>query len=976
MTDKNLDFNKKYEQIENLFHKLQIENVSKNLEISRLREEIQKYRKTTKDTSGNFPLPDEFKTRWETLIKTSIMDSLENISLNFILLMKVINIIVKLIYDISKIKIKEKISEILKCLGINNNKEENIKNFFDKFKILIFQDYFNTIFKIKNEEFTNEIVNNIKNEIIYKESKLFSSEEKKNILKDLKNKNIEKFIIEIYYLCLYMNINDPQLIIRTSTEINYKYYSKKKYSNIEGFSNENDICLLLLNPPVTKSNFNYKGIKPTVCIIDNPTEEIKKLCEKQNNPNKQDEIKELAKSFYKPSNYINYFRSNKIAKDKDNKSQLLIKRNISINNFSNDFSLNSFDKCKVNNSFYDRIKSKDDFFYNYKYNFDNILKNIISINNCKSYKSEFLNINHNKFKKLYKGLAFPKKNCVINKIHNLKRNQERNISFLSFHDSHIILKNLNKIGKNPIQKKSKSNKSSSPISPRKSPSFLFEKDKNNIRKIISMINSRNQQKSKNYKSEKFLRNKRKLILNKENSNLFLKIKDIKQLQEYSCYARKNNKKMDININKEEGKTVFNDTIEDKSNITKNISTLKETIPMINNEYEKNLSNLDSKKIKINKIIIKKQHIPFTNIINQSEPNISIVEDIKLMKNYVQIPKNNIINKKENLLFKEKYLYNKDNSNSFIYCNNINCNLNTNNIYFKTNNNSILSNYNIESEFICNKNNCNKNIHKNIKSKEYNNNNNSLSIQKLDNKNKNFSSNGIRIKKKKNIFNKNDNNIEHYGKESKSKNDKNKYNSNYNLYNKKKYNDSSQLSIISSNSQLNIHANKNLYNIIKPENQIKDNKNKKMQKKCILLCKKNFIDINSKKKQNENSKIKLNTEKNQDNYINIDSLRNINKVEFEVHHPKNEKNNYVMNEKSSKYNSKKNNDKKFSTFLSDNKENKNNNRIKTKIKNNMYKYDRNITNENRKKSKDPINNDKKYYLNNLLTFNEKIIANNI
>ena len=213
--------------MEILIHKLQIENVTKNNEILKLREEMKHFKKNIKDTASNFPLPDEFKSRWESLIKTSVMDILENSSYNSILLMRVINIIIKYVYEISIVKIRQKVLELLKCLGINDNREENINNFFDKFQKLIFQDYFNTIFAINITEFGKELISNIKNEILIKEGKLFSEIDKENILKDLNCPNINEFIIELFYLCLYMNINEPQLIIKTSTEIKYKYFNKK-----------------------------------------------------------------------------------------------------------------------------------------------------------------------------------------------------------------------------------------------------------------------------------------------------------------------------------------------------------------------------------------------------------------------------------------------------------------------------------------------------------------------------------------------------------------------------------------------------------------------------------------------------------------------------------------------------------------------------------------------------------------------------
>lgn len=866
--------------LELLIHKLQIETAKKNIEISRLNEELQQYKKSTKDTSNNFPLPEEFKTRWETLIKTSAMDAFENISLNHILFMKTINIIVNLLYEISAKKIKEKICDILQCLGLTEKREENIKKFFKKFKKLIFQDYFNSIFKINNDEnFVKEIIMDIKNKI-KKNGKNFSNEDIINIMKDLDIKSFEKFIIELYYLCLYMNINEPKLIIKTSTEIFYKYYDKNIYSNIEGFSKGKDICLLILNPPITKNNINYKGIKPTVSIIENPSKEIKDLCSKQNNKNK-DII-----NFYNTSDCINCLKDykNKIFDNEFETVERDIGKNIYFENKKNKYKNN---KSISNKNFYSDNTSnnnkitQDDFDYKYKINLDNI-KNKLSEKKCKSYKSAFLNFNHNKFRIIYKELKLSKNDSIsiLTKIKSINKNPTRNISFLSVHQTQ------NKIPKNFCDKnnrKYKSNKSSSPISPRKSPSFM-EKEKNNIKKLIYMINNRCQQKFKNYKSEKII-NRNKKAINKENRNINSNIK-IKKFKEFNSYIRKRNNK----LNKEEKtKTEFNDTLED---------------------------NKGNKK---NKISIK-----ISNKINKSEINIRIapisgapsgIEDIKSIKKYVQIPNKNKIKKKE----KENILSNHYNNS----CCNTNSNLivpNNNNKNYKTNNNnSIISNYN------------NK---KNKKKKELKIISNSTSSKKVEKKRKNYlsNSNGIKIKRKKYILNTN-NNIEKKCDKILKKKSQNKYISNDNLLNKDSNHDITYYSFISSNSQINILS--------------KANKNN-LQKKCILLYKRNINEMHTNNKKNENIyKIKLNTEKNQEKKID----RKFTKIN----------NNHI---------------KKYWNLLSDNKENKNNINfnIKEKIRNNIGKNERNITNENIKKNKGFDN--KIYYLDGLLTFNDKKIANKI
>ena len=121
------------------YHKLQLENAIKDNEIQKLREELQQFKNYGFDTSSSFPWPDEFKNRWETFVRTMIMDNFETINSNYILLMKTINIIVKIIYDISKNQIRQKTIELLKCLGLKNISDINISNFYNKLMNFITQ---------------------------------------------------------------------------------------------------------------------------------------------------------------------------------------------------------------------------------------------------------------------------------------------------------------------------------------------------------------------------------------------------------------------------------------------------------------------------------------------------------------------------------------------------------------------------------------------------------------------------------------------------------------------------------------------------------------------------------------------------------------------------------------------------------------------------------------------------------------------
>ena len=358
------------------YHKLQIENAKKDNEILKLREEIQQFKKFGFDTSSSFPWPDEFKNRWETFVRTMIMDNFEAINSNYILLMKTINIIVKIIYDSSKIQIRQKTIELLKCLGLKNISDINISNFYNKFQRLLFQDFFKTLFIVSNE-FYDSIITKIKNEI-YNNKQIFNDKEIEDILKDLTDKNIAKFIRELFFLCLYMNINEPKLTIKTSTEINYRYYKKNEYDIIEGFGKDNDICIIILNPPMLGYNKPFKGLKPAVSIIENPSKEIIDICERQNNAlnnganiiqNKNyNDIVRIEKvnigEKYCKNNY-NLFNQ----KVKDSKTFL---NNKNINNISSEIKYNSDDNIKISN------KNNNDNNYKEKKNVDSLSNKNIS----------------------------------------------------------------------------------------------------------------------------------------------------------------------------------------------------------------------------------------------------------------------------------------------------------------------------------------------------------------------------------------------------------------------------------------------------------------------------------------------------------------------------------------------------------------------------------------------------------------------
>ena len=132
------------------------------------------------------------------------MDTFDIISQNNILLMRTINIILKNIIQISKMKINEKIMDILSYLGIKNINEIQIKNFFQKFKFSIFQDYFLYLFfdnnqKQKQKENISKILEQIIKDIKSKQGYLFTNKEIELILKIISTHDNENLIKIIYY---------------------------------------------------------------------------------------------------------------------------------------------------------------------------------------------------------------------------------------------------------------------------------------------------------------------------------------------------------------------------------------------------------------------------------------------------------------------------------------------------------------------------------------------------------------------------------------------------------------------------------------------------------------------------------------------------------------------------------------------------------------------------------------------------------
>ena len=581
-----LDIYQKFEKSEIALHKLQLENAKKNTEILKLREELQQYKSNVANTSTSFPWPEEFKCQWETLFKTMIMDTFENISLNTILFMRTINILIKTVYEISKVKIKEKIIELLKCLNIKTKSDEIINKFFNKYQKILFQNYFNSLF-ITNEELISKIITQIKNEFCSKKySKLFSEEEISNIMIDLSSKNMSSFVKEIYILSLYMNINIPQLTIKTGIDVNYRYFNKNEYNNIEGFANEGDICLIIINPPMVRPNIPFRGIKPVVYMIDNPSKEIIDLCEQQKLLKKK---REQSKSFCASTNnklILHKTNSNNINNNniqlKKNKEKNIIDNNMNNNGnkINKKKSAQLISGCNTNNSSTtDGTTNRDKIVKGNNYN-NNVLdmkiynessnkkklvgnNNRININKYNSLKTVDIIANDQRNKKI-NNLLYPNSNEYKSKSNNKEiKNDKKNLNNQYFNKkedySNIFCHNQNTIQKiNNIKNKNLNSNINNRANNKNNMNYNYNNNgynmniniisKEPIRKISSLSNKNN---NENNQMNNCINNIENFADSHYNYINYLNINKLKMQSNININKDKNiinNRNYDLNIN--------------------------------------------------------------------------------------------------------------------------------------------------------------------------------------------------------------------------------------------------------------------------------------------------------------------------------------------------------------------------------------------------------------------------------------------
>ena len=229
------------------------------------------------NTSSSYPLPSEFKYQWECFAQNKLMDAFECSYDNPQIISFIMQNIMNIIYKNSFEYLVDIIKNILKCINVKYHSNTTASQLLIQFRNLL-KEYYTNLIDDKNDKFNIQDCKRKISNIIQK--KITKQKDKINALNDIETNSFTILCIELYKICIYMHLHQPQLTIKQDIQMVYLYYNRKHMHNIEGFGSEKMVCLIVLFPPFLGKNYSYQGIKPYVCIIPNPSEEMIQECEK------------------------------------------------------------------------------------------------------------------------------------------------------------------------------------------------------------------------------------------------------------------------------------------------------------------------------------------------------------------------------------------------------------------------------------------------------------------------------------------------------------------------------------------------------------------------------------------------------------------------------------------------------------------------------------------------------------------------
>ena len=1001
--------------------------------------------------------PNEFKKLWESIIQTELIDCFDFCIKEYKLISNLCQDIMLLVYEETKNIIELKFVEILKCFNLAKTSKTKKDNIY--LQILpFFRENFNSIFEFNQDKIKNinqklkiivenynflEEINLFKNrssitlDNIYQNNIINENDiENKNINENLKiiennikEKNFDKIIKRFFTICLYMLLHEPVLSFNidnfSKRKLNYCFYKRKEFINLEGFGNENTPCIIVLPPPLLKNKYPFNGLRPAVYMLSksNINNEIINQCE-INEKNKEEKYAEINKN-----NEIFRKNQNISVLDKKKVKNRIIKKNINqkfrkenndiIQNTSpklNKYNNNKINKkilnksAKINNNIFENLenankntkilKNKIQTKYQsekYGDNNKNVFKNENINNNFKSKQNisygiiQNENNNYNKNNKL---------NYFLNNFENNKKvfnenNTERKIrKEKTLPEGFRYEKSLELLNNNPflsssqqISKSKNGNKAYIKKSFHNEINSL-EISKNYIKNIINN-NQNSNQKLKNHNLEY---NDNLYYLNKNNNNIKNQILNYQITEKNNINDEKFKRNNTVALPYSE---INNILIENNNNFKRQLTNIND-----NNKYMilKKINKNKNEQVNSNNINSKKANYysyddyDMNNIINEgnqfSERKMNIENNIKYNNNEnklyikkrvvqtsIQQKKYNPFNLKDNYLIKKNNLYPlfktiNDNQNKDKMKNNtFEVGVQNQKINYINNINNFNNINNINNINYYN------NIYKNDLSLNNNRENNNLNKKNINNK----------INPKKNLKNKiyldknnNSNNFQNdfmnnnFNKSNQINNLNYHYDNNMienNNENHPKIKEIHKLGPTISPNNKNIHKKINTLNIYQTKNNNKVNNNNKNLFLQNEQRNKNIINNTSKtenKNYNKNKKYKYKESKI--NTINLNN--NINYLNHQISSEFNkQKENSINRNKilKKRNNSLNTNYLNHNNFNNNMKRNKNSNEFVNTYKDPYYNYN-NMGLKNLNNNEDNFNNESfninNYYLNDL------------
>jgi hypothetical protein len=268
-------YKKKCEVLEKDLFKVQMKNKKNEETINKMQKMLSVYGKNVNNTSNSFMLPSEFKSNWESLAKEILMEAFDNIYDDYTLLANSVQDSLLIIYEEARSSIRTKITIVLSSLNIGVS---DSMDFIGRFRS-IFQEYFTTIFQCEEG-----LIEAIKRKFLQIVETYSITDRKQDLLSDVDSIYFKKYITHCLNLCVYIHLHEPKISLNiqpfSERELKYNFYNKSDYLNIEGFAKDSAPCLMILPPPVLRSNFSYQGIKPAVYILKEYSDKIMSECEK------------------------------------------------------------------------------------------------------------------------------------------------------------------------------------------------------------------------------------------------------------------------------------------------------------------------------------------------------------------------------------------------------------------------------------------------------------------------------------------------------------------------------------------------------------------------------------------------------------------------------------------------------------------------------------------------------------------------